>query len=176
MGVILAEADGLALPRHGGKPYDGALLRLAVDLGQHDIRRITGEGNGYTSLLPRQVILIFDLAAGLGATSGSRIGVTLGTLRHNFNDFGGFPSKIQDVVDEILERLKLVLFKAKRQRLGIFARQPGAGHVLGNNRKGLCRAAGPTRYDRESERQISVVEHEGPSKIYWGKFFAILGR
>ena len=42
--VVLAEADRRALPGHGGEPDDRALRRLAVDLGQHHVGGVAGEG------------------------------------------------------------------------------------------------------------------------------------
>ena len=42
--VVDAEADGPALARHGGEADDRTLGRLAVDLGQHHVRLVAGEG------------------------------------------------------------------------------------------------------------------------------------
>ena len=44
MVVVDAEADGPALARHGGQADDRAFGRLSVDLGQHHVGCIAGEG------------------------------------------------------------------------------------------------------------------------------------
>lgn len=42
--IVDAETDGPTLARHGGEADDRALGRLAVDLGQHHVRLVAGEG------------------------------------------------------------------------------------------------------------------------------------
>ena len=42
--VAVIVGDRLALPGHGGETDDGTLAGLAMDLGQHDVGRVRGEG------------------------------------------------------------------------------------------------------------------------------------